>query len=268
MNGRSCQQKTLGTQDSRGRVKLRGLQWLARIEESTQVSHIHHLVNVGGMGKQKAITVLLFLLTGRLALADLAPVAVVSVHQLPEFSSRSYDTKVSTFREYTASSEAYTESQASNWGSHFAVHASIANVIPDRKRVWTAMLCEAHPGLHGEKAIAVVELPPPPSGSVLTLSGLLTIGAMQVARSARDTSWAGIVQIGRSHGWYQAGTEHLHHRVEFEFYGGRWPVLWSSNLLTREHYWASASRFPSDTKLQHRSPEHAIRAIGPRGPPG
>ena len=58
----------------------------------------------------------------------------------------------------------------------------------------------------------VIQLPPPPSGSVLCLSGLLSIAALQLARSARN------IHLGALPAWYHtACPDKIAHAVPFDF---------------------------------------------------
>lgn len=66
----------------------------------------------------------------------------------------------------------------------------------------------------------VVELPPPPSGSTLTLSGLLTLGALHFARSARNGQLAAFFRVGHVPDWYHTDAIQVGHSVPFDLRAG------------------------------------------------
>lgn len=58
---------------------------------------------------------------------------------------------------------------------------------------------------------AVIQLPAPPSGGVLTLTGLLTLGALRLGRSAGQMQWSQLPE------WYHhAGPEQIGHRRAYD----------------------------------------------------
>ena len=112
----------------------------------------------------------------------------------------------------------------------------------------------------------VVELPPPPSGSTLTLSGLLTLGALHFARSARNGQLAAFFRVGHVPDWYHTDAIQVGHSVPFELHSSLKP-LQPATMIALGSSRAAWTQARCDTRWSERlqcwsDPTHA-----PRSPP-
>lgn len=125
----------------------------------------------------------------------------------------------------------------------------------------------AYEGAAASASSDLVELPPPPSSSTLTLSGLLTLGAVQAARSSRRAQLLRFSHIGHLPDWYHAGADQVGHSVPFESRVSVQPVLAFLSQVTREPPGPGAllRRLTADERI--RSPQHTALLPIPRGPP-
>lgn len=151
-------------------------------------------------------------------------------------------------------------SHASSRGWACVLPNSMAATIPIDGPAAT----EAEKRLGGEN---IIELPPPPSGSVLTLSGLLTLGAMQLARSARNAQLASVFRVAYVPDWYHPDAVQIAHCVPFEF-----RFDWQRGQQAIAACIAQPIRLPwafdpCDTDSLIRSKCQALLDHSPRSPP-
>lgn len=123
-------------------------------------------------------------------------------------------------------------------------------------------------GVSGGGDDVVLELPPPPSGHVLTLTGLLTLGAWQLARTARDDRW-----LSRCHGhpvpdWYHGDATQVGRSVPLEFRLASQPIRSICGLLAPHSDPARMLAAQSDGDVDRLGiPHYALFTTAPRGPP-
>ncbi len=113
-----------------------------------------------------------------------------------------------------------------------------------------------------------IELPPPPSGATLTLSGLLMLGGLQLARAARN----GHIRrpdFGSLPDWYHADAVPVGHSIPFEFQPALQPIPsycwapWEDLRLT-----PTSAKCTTDDDIDCLFPSRRILSLtAPRGPP-
>ncbi|HOA75642.1 MAG TPA: hypothetical protein PLV57_03365 [Phycisphaerae bacterium] len=116
----------------------------------------------------------------------------------------------------------------------------------------------------GENVIAI---PPPPDGSILTLSGLLTLAGLQLARSARHAGLAALLHAAYVPDWYHADAVQVGHSVPFEFQPTLQPMQSVFGLIVPEADRPAPSFYRPDADDRIRSSQHKPLALAPRGPP-
>jgi hypothetical protein len=105
----------------------------------------------------------------------------------------------------------------------------------------------------------VIELPPPPDGGTLTLSGLLTLGGLQLARSARQ------IRIGSLPEWYAATCpDQIGHVVAVNLDLTDMPVCRFTEPADPQ---SVIHRGPRDTFVLQLLPQCTLSPSAPRGPP-
>lgn len=125
----------------------------------------------------------------------------------------------------------------------------------------------AYEGAAASASSDLVELPPPPSSSTLTLSGLLTLGAVQAARSSRRAQLLRFSHIGHLPDWYHAGADQVGHSVPFESRLSVKPILRVTSGLTGEPPGPDATFFQQDADGCIHPPQQSLPVLIPRGPP-
>lgn len=215
------------------------------------------------MGKSKAITILLVLLAARLAPADLVPVSALSCN------SGGSGAAAEAFNLPTGlaySSRACPCIEPAGWAAeqHF-LRTSPAPTGLNRMPIFgSPMGGTDHPGDHGRAARQIIELPPPPGGSTLTLSGLLTLGAVQMARSTRGVRLIGCVHLGHLPEWYHIDAGQIGHRVSSEFQIPSVPVQTVLTLPEKaEQFSGRRTRLDGRVRLQRKE----LLSLAPRSPP-
>jgi len=113
----------------------------------------------------------------------------------------------------------------------------------------------------------VFELPPPPDAGMLTLSGLLTVAGVQLARSARHAGLAALLHAAHVPDWYHADAVQLGHSVPFEFQPTLQPMQSVFGLIVPEADRPAPSFYRPDADDRIRSSQHKPLALAPRGPP-
>jgi len=112
----------------------------------------------------------------------------------------------------------------------------------------------------------VIELPPPPDSSILTLSGLLTLAGMHLVRSARHAGLVTRIHAAHTADWYHAGATQLAHSVPFDFASALQPMQSAFDLITPEPDRAGL-RFHREAESRRRSLQHTLLVLAPRSPP-
>lgn len=211
------------------------------------------------MGKRKAVPVLLFLVANRLLLADLAPAP--AAWSMPSAVPAGQPTHLvlSSLSEglsiVASTGEDHAAGQTSGLGESPAVPCTGLPMLA------TSGACPPK----GESAPArALELPPPPSGSTLTLSGLLTLGVMQLTRSAsqvRTPQLLRAVQLG--HGCVGAGADLGPFAFqELPRLAGCWP-----SLVALEPFRPERTFHSPNFEDPFRSSLIVLLAVAPRSPP-
>ncbi len=112
-------------------------------------------------------------------------------------------------------------------------------------------------------ASSIHELPPAPGGATLLLSGLLSLGAIQLTRSARH------VHLGVLPAWYHdACPDRIGHTVAFDFDMADMPVCFVADIAVTDvtanppafHKYLRESRSRIESQF-------VLPVIAPRGPP-
>lgn len=213
------------------------------------------------MGKKGLISILLLLLAAATAPADLvAPSASLGLPIPPECHNVG-SRPVVLLAAFPPTVPDFGESQdAQAWFHH--VSAMPPGVAPAR----TSAAGLAYEGAAGSAPSDLVELPPP-SSSTLTLSGLLTLGAVQAARSSRRAQLLRFSHIGHLPDWYHAGADQVGHSVPFESRLSVKPILRVTSGLTGEPPGPDATFFQQDADRCIRPPQQSLPVLIPRGPP-
>lgn len=216
------------------------------------------------MGKKSLISIVLILLAAGPALADLVapfePSTVLTAlsSQIAVTCSARVETSLPTTAIYLRVGQG-----TAAWLHHSP--ATATGLAPGV--VSTPAARFAHGGNAAGSSADVVELPPPPSGGALTLSGLLTLGAMQAARSVRHAQIASFLRIGSLPDWYDADAGQIGHSVPFEFQVSLQPLPATVSRITPEPERADAGDVQPDADGRIRSPQHSLLSITSRGPP-
>jgi len=113
----------------------------------------------------------------------------------------------------------------------------------------------------------VVTLPPPPDGSTLTLSGLLTLAGLRVARSARHAGLAALLHVAYVPDWYYADAPQVGYSVPFDFAPTLQPACGIFSLIVPQPDPPAFAFYRPDSVYRIRSPQHTLLALIPRGPP-
>ena len=114
----------------------------------------------------------------------------------------------------------------------------------------------------------VIELPAAPSGGMLAFSGLLTLGAWQAARSARNVHLASMLHAAHVPDWYHPDATQVRHIVPFEFRLTLQPILNICGLLALDPDPARSLASQSDGDADRLgTPQYSLSTTAPRGPP-
>lgn len=227
------------------------------------------------MGKRKVTAVLVILTTGQLAWADWADCAAGFVGSA---SRACLDCAVTDLPPVPAAVSPHLTRVASDTWSGTA--ASQTSVFLDAglgfvgRFSWAdsggARVHDVSPGsVVGTLAEShdVVELPPPPSGSTLTLSGLLSLATLQVARSARGVRLAGVVHGSHLPHWYYHNASEVGQNTLLDSCF-RASLLRSDCLLVAIALDRHSTDFgQADAEFNAESAEYALLMQAPRSPP-
>lgn len=217
------------------------------------------------MGKKKVIPILLVLLTSRLVLADLTLDQPSNSMQTPrvDLAPCLPAAQPGAVLDIIAC-ELWVERVAPIASQHASV--SLAGLTSGLLSPQSNLSDPSHSDAASETA-NVVQLPPPPSSSTLTLSGLLTLGAMQASRSARHSHLARFLHIGHLPDWYDTEAGQIGHSIPFDFQESFQPILIQFRLPALEPLRPDAKYFRPDAEGCIRSPQHILLSLIPRGPP-
>jgi len=113
----------------------------------------------------------------------------------------------------------------------------------------------------------VFELPPPPDAGMLTLSGLLTVAGVQLARSARHAGLAALLHAAHVPDWYHADAVQLGHSVPFEFQPTLQPMQSVFGLIASESDRPAPRFYRPEAEYRLRSLQQTLLVLAPRSPP-